>query len=162
MACFLIILNDFQPLTIITKRSIFDVAVALNLSLIKIARAGHMILMLCRNALLLIELNAFETSISKIVTDGWSSYIACIACISDWQPASCRPQTCNEPTADIISSQMCDTTTILAIRRKTSPIPIDRCPGFLFNSINLRARNASIDADRFLLYKVSIWPRWTF
>ena len=51
-------------------------------------------------------------------------------------------------TADIISSRMCDTTTLLAIRRKTSPIPIGRSPGFLSNGINLHASNASNDDDR--------------
>ena len=30
MECFVIIVNDFQPLTIITKRSILDVAAALD------------------------------------------------------------------------------------------------------------------------------------
>ena len=43
---------------------------------------------------------------------------------------------------------MCDTTTLLAIRRKTSPIPIGRSPGFLSNGINLHASNASNDDDR--------------
>ena len=43
---------------------------------------------------------------------------------------------------------MCDTTTLLAIRRKTSEIPIGRNPEFLFNGINLHASNASNDDDR--------------
>ena len=107
-----------------------------------------MIVILCRNAFLLIVLNAFEASTSKTASDDWSSYISCIACTSDSHLASCPAQTCNEPNADIISSRMCDTTTLLAIQRKTSPIPIGRSPGFLFNGINLHASNASNDDDR--------------
>ena len=34
MECFVIIVNDFQPLTIITKHSILDVAAALDLPLV--------------------------------------------------------------------------------------------------------------------------------
>ena len=64
-----------------------------------------MIVILCRNAFLLIVLNAFEASTSKTASDDWSSYISCIACTSDSHPASCPAQTCNEPSADIISSR---------------------------------------------------------
>ena len=50
---------------------------------------------------------------------------------------------------------MSDTTTLLAIQRKTSPISIDRSPGFLSTGINLHSSNASNDDD-LLLYKVSL------
>ena len=43
---------------------------------------------------------------------------------------------------------MCDTTTLLAIRRKTALIRIGRSPEFLSNGINLHASNASNDDDR--------------
>ena len=43
---------------------------------------------------------------------------------------------------------MCDTTTLLAIQRKTLPISVGRSPGFLSNGINLHASNASNDDDR--------------
>ena len=81
-------------------------------------------------------------------SDDWFSYISCIACTSDSHPASYPAQTCNKPTVDIISSRMCDTTTLLAIRSKTSAIPIGRSPEFLSNGINLHASNASNDGDR--------------
>ena len=61
-----------------------------------------MIVILLRNAFLLIELNVFEASTSKTVSDNWSSYISYIAYTSDSHPASCPSQTCNEPAADII------------------------------------------------------------
>ena len=50
-----------------------------------------------------------------------------------------------KPTADIISSRMCDTTTLLVIPHKTPPIPIVQSPGFLPNGINLHTSNASND-----------------
>ena len=107
-----------------------------------------MIVMLCRNAFLLIELNAFKASTSKAASDDWSLYISCIACKSDSHPASCPVQTYNEPFADIISSRMCDTTNLLAIRHKTLPIPIGPSPRFLSSSIDIHASNASNNDDR--------------
>ena len=107
-----------------------------------------MIVILRRNPFLLIELNPFEASTSKTASDDWSSYISCIACTSDSHPASCPAQTCNEPTADIVSSQMCDTTILLAIRRKILPIQIGRGLRSLSNGINLHASSASNDDDR--------------
>ena len=79
------------------------------------ARGGHMIVILCRNAFLLIELNGFEGSIGKSASDERLSYNSCIACASDAHQAPCPAQTCSEPTADIISSRMCDTINLLAI-----------------------------------------------
>ena len=109
-----------------------------------------MSVMLCINAFLLIELNAFEVSTSKTTSDDWSSYISCIACTSDSYPASYPAQACNKTTVHIISSRMCDTTTSLAITLKTSPILIGRSPGFLSNGINLHTTNASNDDDRYI------------
>ena len=91
---------------------------------------------------------AFEASTCKTASDDWSSYISCIVCTSDLHPASCPAQTCNEPTADIVSSQMCDKTTLLAIRCKTLPIPTGRSPGFLSRGINLHASNNSNNDNR--------------
>ena len=96
----------------------------------------------------MIELNTFEASTSKTVSDDWSSYISCTARTSDFYPASYPAQTCNEPTVNIISSRMCNTTTLLAIQRKTSSFPIGRSPGLLSNGINLHASNAFNDDDR--------------
>ena len=87
-----------------------------------------MIEILYRNAFLLIELNVFEASTSKTTSDDWSLR--------------------NEPIADVTSSRMCNTTTLLAIQRKTSPVPIGPSLGFLSNGIYLNASNASNDDDR--------------
>ena len=71
-----------------------------------------MIVIFCRNAFLLIEINAFEAFTSKTASN---DYISCIACANDSHPTSCPAQTCNEPTSDIISHRICDTTMLLAI-----------------------------------------------
>ena len=43
MECFVIIVNGFQPLTIITKRSILDVAAALDPPLVTIILNGKLV-----------------------------------------------------------------------------------------------------------------------
>ena len=57
---------------------------------------------LCRKTLL-IELNAFDASTKRTGSQILSSYIACIACMVDSQPASCPAQTCSDPT-DVANS----------------------------------------------------------
>ena len=64
-----------------------------------------MILILCRTVFLLTELNELEAS-TRIASDLSSSYISCIACTIDSQPAPCPAQTCNEPTDEIRSFQI--------------------------------------------------------
>ena len=58
---------------------------------------------LCRKAFLLIELNAFDASTKTTHSQVSSSYIACIACMMDSQPASCPAQSCSDPTDVTIS-----------------------------------------------------------
>ena len=62
-------------------------------------------------------------------------------------------------TANIISSRMCDTTTLLAIWHKTLPIPIGQSSGFLSIGINLHASNASSDDHRSSV-KQSFFMTW--
>ena len=65
--------------------------------------AGHMMAKLCRKTFLLIELNAFDASTKTTDSQVLSSYIACIACMMDSQPASCPAQSCSDPTDVTIS-----------------------------------------------------------
>ena len=111
--------------------------------------AGHMMVTLCRKKFLLIELNAFDASTKRAASQVSSSYIGCIACMIDSQPASCPAQTCSVPTDVTIAIRVWVTTTLPAIRRRTSSIPIGWRPGFLSSGITRHARNASKDADWF-------------
>ena len=77
-------------------------------------------------------------------------------CMYKWFTHSFFPNT----TAEIVSSQLCDTTTLLAIWRKTLPIPMDWSPGFLSNGINLHAINSSlmtIDLQMFYINRLSCY-----
>ena len=47
------------------------------------AIAGHMMVTLCRETFLLIELNAFDASTKKTASQVLSSYIVFIACMID-------------------------------------------------------------------------------
>ena len=100
------------------------------------AIAGHMMVTLCRKTFLLIELNAFDASTKRTASQVSSSHIACIACMMDSQPTSCPAQTCSDPTDVTISVRKSVTTTLPAIRRRTSPIPIGQRPRFLSSGIN--------------------------
>ena len=68
----------------------------------------------------------------------YKSFAACFLPCTDLQQTNCL----------YLSSQMCDTTTLLAIQRKTLPIAIARSPRFLPNDINLQASNASNNGNR--------------
>ena len=96
---------------------------------------------------LLTESNAFDACTKRTASKVSSSYIACIACMMDSQPASCPAQTCSDPTDVTISNLKWVTATLPAIRRRSLPIPIGRRPGFLSSGISRHARNASKDAD---------------
>ena len=61
------------------------------------AIAGHMMVTLCRKTFLLIELNAFDASTKRTASQVLPSYIACISCMMDSQPASCTAQTFSDP-----------------------------------------------------------------
>ena len=67
--------------------------------------------------------------------------ISCIAWTPASLPASRPAQNCSEPTDPVILSRIVDTTTLPAIGRRISPIPIGRKPGFLSRGINLHAIN---------------------
>lgn len=69
--------------------------------------------------------------------------------MSDSQPASCPTHICQEPADDTIYSRKFDTTTLLAIRCKTLPVPISRSPRFLFIRITRSITKASSDGDKF-------------
>ena len=64
-----------------------------------------MMVTLCKKTFLLIELNAFDASTRRTASQVSCSYIACIACMMDSQPASCPAQTCSGPTDVTISVQ---------------------------------------------------------
>ena len=106
-----------------------------------------MILILCRTVFLLTELNELEAS-TRIVSDLSSSYISCIACTINSQPAPCPAQTCNEPTGEIRSFQIWVTMTLLDIRHNISPIPYGWRLAFLSRGIKQHAKNGSNDGER--------------
>ena len=111
--------------------------------------AGHMMVTLCRKKFLLIELNAFDAYTKRVPSQVSSSCIGYIACMIDLQPASFTAQTCSVPTDLIISVRMWVTTSLPAIRRRTSPRPTGRRPGIFSSGTTRHARNASKNADWF-------------
>ena len=113
-----------------------------------------MMVTLCRKKFLLIELNAFDASTKWAASQVSSSYIGFIACMINSQRASYPAQTCGVPTDVTISVRMWVTTTLPAIRRRTSPIPMGRRPGLLSSGITRNARNASKNADWFSMLQI--------
>ena len=73
----------------------------------------------------------FVTSIGSTASLSCSLKISCIAWTAALLPAFWPAQTCSEPTDSVISSRIADTTTLSAIRRRISPIPIGVNPVFV-------------------------------
>ena len=73
----------------------------------------------------------FVASIGSTVSLSCSLKISCIAWTAALLPAFWPAQTCSEPTDSVISSRIADTTTLSAIRRRISPIPIGVNPVFV-------------------------------
>ena len=100
---------------------------------------GHMNFKLWGITFRLIELKAFSSSISKILSVLSSLKTSCIACIAASDLATCPPHSCSSPAAWRISFFNKIITAFPAILLSTSLTPISLNPNRLSIGISLHA-----------------------
>ena len=74
----------------------------------------------------------FVASVGSTASVSCSLKISCIAWTAASLSAFWPAHTCSEPTDYVIPSRIADTTTLPAIRRRISPIPIGVNPVFVW------------------------------
>ena len=100
---------------------------------------------LCNITLQFMELNAFSTSNKRTAPVSTSGNISFMGWAAASSPTSWPALSCNDPAAFVISFLHNILTALPAILLSASPTPVGLKPGFLSNSINLLAVEASRD-----------------
>ena len=108
------------------------------------ARAGHTLCMFLRAASLFRLLNALLASTNIAASTPSSSKAMFIACIAASIPDIGPAQSCMDPAALWMSSEIIDSIALPMIRLSVSATPIGRTPGFLFSAMSLHAVRLSI------------------